>query len=214
MTRVETAQNAIRKGGIIAIVRGDYSVNEILHCAKILLNSTIHILEVTLNSATVLEAIPALRRRFDGELLIGAGTVRTVDLARGAHNAGAEFLVAPNFDLETVQFAQSNDLLHIPGVFTGTEAQTAYAAGCTMLKLFPADIVGPAYLKALRAPLNDIEFIPTGGVSLQNITDYARAGAVAVGLGSQLISKRNEPAGELSERALALRKAWQAGQHG
>ena len=95
-------------------------------------------------------------------------------------------MVSPNFDHETVSFTLGKGLLHLPGVFTATEAQTAFAAGCRMLKLFPMETGGPAYLKALRAPLNDIEFVPTGGVSLENIAEYARAGAVATGLGIEL----------------------------
>jgi 2-dehydro-3-deoxyphosphogluconate aldolase/(4S)-4-hydroxy-2-oxoglutarate aldolase len=132
-----------------------------------------------------------------------------------ACEAGAQFLVSPNFDYDTVSFARMNDLLHLPGVFTTTEAQIAFAAGCRMLKLFPMEALasGPAYLKALRAPLNDIDFVPTGGISLENIADYARAGAVAVGLGSKLVLNREQTSKDLTERAQALRQAWEQGKH-
>ncbi len=197
----------IKQHGIIAIVRGNYPLDEILEIGDALLVAQIQIMEVTLNSAGALEAIAALRRRFGGELVVGAGTVRTVEQFDAAIGAGAQFSVAPNFDRATVESALARDIVHLPGVFTATEVQTAFAAGCRMVKLFPSNSVGPGYLKALRAPLNDVEFVPTGGISVDNIADYAKAGAVAVGMGGSLIPK------EWSREAIiatgrALRKAW------
>lgn len=186
-----------------------------LRIGEALMQGTVTVMEVTLNSPSALDALPKLRQHFEDEMLVGAGTVRDADQAQAALEAGAQFLVSPNFDLETVSFARTNDLLHLPGVFTATEAQTAFAAGCRMLKLFPMEALanGPAYLKALRAPLNDIDFVPTGGVSLENITDYARAGAVAVGLGSKLVLSREQTSQDLTGRAQALRQAWEQGKH-
>jgi 2-dehydro-3-deoxyphosphogluconate aldolase/(4S)-4-hydroxy-2-oxoglutarate aldolase len=123
-------------------------------------------------------------------------------------NAGARFSVAPNFDAEAVALAQANNFLHLPGVFTATEAETAVRAGCRLLKLFPSDMLGPRYLKALRAPLDDIQFVPTGGISAANIGDYRRAGAFACGIGSALVSNPAQSVSELAERARALRRAW------
>jgi 2-dehydro-3-deoxyphosphogluconate aldolase/(4S)-4-hydroxy-2-oxoglutarate aldolase len=147
-------------------------------------------------------------------MLIGAGTVRYGTQVQPALDAGAQFLVSPNFDPDTVARARMAGLLHLPGIFTPSEAQTAFTAGCTVLKLFPADTVGPAYLKALRAPLDDIEFVPTGGINLENIAAYRRAGAVAVGLGSQLVAGRQQASDELTARAKALRAAWEAAGRG
>jgi 2-dehydro-3-deoxyphosphogluconate aldolase/(4S)-4-hydroxy-2-oxoglutarate aldolase len=137
-----------------------------------------------------------------------------VKQAQAAYEAGAQFIISPNLDLESVSFARTKSLLHLPGVFTATEAQSAFAVGCRMLKLFPMEVAGPAYLKALRAPLNDIDFVPTGGVSLENIADYARAGAVAVGLGSKLVTSREQTSQDLTARAQLLRAAWTRGKHG
>jgi 2-dehydro-3-deoxyphosphogluconate aldolase/(4S)-4-hydroxy-2-oxoglutarate aldolase len=134
--------------------------------------------------------------------------VRDVTQTRQAVESGVQFIVSPNFDLDSVTYSLAHDMLHLPGVFTATEAQTAFAAGCRTLKLFPSDMVGPAYLKALRAPLNDIDFVPTGGVSLDNIAAYARAGAVAVGMGSQLVAGRDQASAELTANAQALMSAW------
>ena len=210
-----TAAEKIKKSGIIAILRGDFSVEDMIRIGEALSAGTVTVMEVTLNSPSALTALPKLREHFGEGMLVGAGTARNVDQAQMAREAGAQFLVSPNFDVESAAFARTNDLLHLPGVFTATEAQTAFAAGCRMLKLFPMDALanGPAFLKALRAPLNDIDFVPTGGISLENIADYARAGAVAVGLGSKLVLNREQTSKDLTARAHALRQAWEQGRH-
>ena len=215
MDQMVTTSQRIKQSGIIAILRGDFSVEDTLRIGDALLVGTVTVLEVTLNSPSALMALPKLRSHFGDEMLVGAGTVRDVDHARGAIEAGAQFLVSPNLDLESVSFTRAKGLLHIPGVFTATEAQVAFAAGCRMLKLFPMEALanGAAYLKALRAPLNDLEFVPTGGVSLENIADYARAGAFAVGIGSKLVRSRAESSQELTARARALREAWEQAKH-
>ena len=213
MTEIENASSWIKQNGIIGIVRGDFAADDILRIGEALLAGTVTVMEVTLNTTSVLAALPRLRERFGGEMLIGAGTVRDVSQARQANDSGAQFLVSPNLDLESASYSRTRDLLHLPGVYTATEAQTAFATGCRMLKLFPMETGGPAYLKALRAPLDDIEFVPTGGVSLENISAYARAGAVAVGLGSKLISNREQTSVDLTSRAKALRDAWETGKH-
>ncbi len=211
---IETTSETIKQAGIIAILRGDFSVADMLRIGDALLAGTVNIMEVTLNSPFALQALPQLREHFGNRMLIGAGTVRDASLARQAIEAGAQFMVAPNFDVETVSVAQSRNVLHLPGIFTASEAQTAFVAGCRMLKLFPmVGESGPAYLKALRGPFNDIDFVTTGGISLENIAEYARAGAVAVGMGSKLVLDRQQPSADLTVRAVALRKAWQDAKH-
>jgi len=214
MNSIETASQRVKECGIIAIIRGDFSVDDNLRIGDALLAGTVTVMEVTLNSPSALESLPKLRQHFGDEMLIGAGTVRDVKQAQAAYEADAQFIVSPNLDLESVSFARTKNLLHLPGIFTATEAQSAFAAGCRMLKLFPMEVAGPAYLKALRAPLNDIDFVPTGGVSLENIADYARAGAVTVGLGSKLVTSRQQTSEDLTARAQALRAAWTRGKHG
>lgn len=215
MDSIEAASEKIKQGGIIAILRGDFSTADMIRIGEALMTGTITVMEITLNSPSALTSLPQIHEHFRDEMLIGAGTVRDANQARAAREAGAQFIVSPNFDAESVSFARMNDLLHLPGVFTATEAQTAFTAGCRMLKLFPMEALanGPAYLKALRAPLNDIQFVPTGGVSLENIADYARAGAVAVGLGSKLVLNREQTSTDLTVRAKALRQAWEQGKH-
>ncbi len=199
----------LKADGLVAIVRGDFTLDEQRTIAEALWTGGVKVLEVTLNTRDALESITRLNRDFD-DLLVGAGTVRTADDARRALAAGAQFLIAPCLDLETVALAHEHDALILPGIFTATEAQTAYRAGCTMLKLFPADALGPKYLKALRAPLDDIDFVPTGGVDPDTIEAFHRAGAAAFGIGSYLVKNvrvTTDEAEGLAARARKLRGA-------
>lgn len=184
----ETAAR-VREAGIIAIIRGDFPLAQLRTIADALYSGGVSVLEITLNSANALDGISTIQREMGQHLLVGAGTVRTVADVNQAIEAGAQFLVSPNFDLASVARSQQADLLHLPGIFTATEAQAAYAAGCRMVKLFPADAFGPSYLKALRAPLDHIDFAPTGGIDATNIADYVQAGAVAFGVGGSLVKK-------------------------
>jgi 2-dehydro-3-deoxyphosphogluconate aldolase/(4S)-4-hydroxy-2-oxoglutarate aldolase len=206
------AATQIRQTGIIAIIRGDFPFERLLAIAGAVAEGGVSVVEVTLNSRGALEAIAALRRQAGDDMLIGAGTVRTLEGVNAALNAGAQFLVSPNFDPASVARSQEVGVLHLPGVFTASEAQAAYAAGCQMVKLFPADALGPPYLKALRAPLNDIDFVPTGGIEAANIAAYVRAGAVAFGVGSSLVKSADQDLADLREKAAILAAAFQAAQ--
>lgn len=209
-TSIQDATTFVLDEGLIAIVRGNFPAAKLIEIGDALLASPVLVMEVTLNTTGALDAIRLLRDRFGDQMLVGAGTVRNVAQFDQAIAAGAQFTVAPNLDLPTVQRAQAQDILHLPGVFTPTEAQTAFAAGCKLVKLFPSEVVGPRYLKAIRAPLDDIQFIPTGGITPENVGDYIRAGAAAVGLGSALITGPGQPSDDLITRARAIRAAWKA----
>jgi 2-dehydro-3-deoxyphosphogluconate aldolase/(4S)-4-hydroxy-2-oxoglutarate aldolase len=211
---IASTVNRIKSCGIIAIIRGDFTVDDTLRIADALLAGGVTAMEVTLNSPSALQCLAQLRSMFGNKMLVGAGTVRNVYQAQASHDAGAQFLISPYFDSESASFAETSSLLYLPGVFTPTEAQTAFKAGCKILKLFPMDTVGPAHLRAIRAPLNDIEFVPTGGVSLENIGEYARAGAFAVGLGSKLVLNKEQPSAGLTARAKSLREAWELAKYG
>jgi Entner-Doudoroff aldolase len=209
-----TAQHAammIREHGLIAIMRGDFSLDAFLTIGEVLAENGIRVMEVTLNSTGAGEAIRALRARFGDDLLIGAGTIRRAEQVDESLEAGAQFIVSPNFNPEAVARSQAAGVLHLPGVATPTEAENAFVAGCRMLKLFPADVLGgPTYLKVIRAPLDDIDFVPTGGVVPENAGEYRRAGAVALGLGSALVAK-DWTRENLAARAQALVASWRGG---
>lgn len=205
----QQVSQVICEDGLVAIVRGDFSLVEQQAIGEALLAGGVRILEVTLNTKDALTGIRHLSANFP-KLLVGAGTVRSAKDAEKALEAGANFLVSPNFDAETVAVAHAADTFLLPGVFTATEAQAAYRAGCSVVKLFPADALGPGYLKALRAPLNDVGFVPTGGVDPETIGAFHNAGAVAFGIGSYLIRNVAITAAEgdaLQARAVALRLA-------
>lgn len=203
--------------GLISIIRGSFSLKEMMQMAEALLAGGVKIVEVTLNSTHALEAVRDLQRQFGGEMQVGAGTIRSAEDVQKAVAAGASFLIAPCLDLPSVEAAQQRDTLLLPGIFTASEAQAAFVSGCQTVKLFPADLGGPAYLKALRAPLEHIDFIPTGGVTSQTIADFYRAGAVAFGVGSALVKNVAVTPQELSaltERAAALTRALEKARAG
>ena len=135
------------------------------------------------------EVIAQLAKSMGSEVLIGAGTVLDAGAAERCIDAGAEFIVSPGFDLETVKFANRRDKLMIAGALTPTEVITAWKAGSDFVKIFPCGTVGGAkYIKALKAPLPQIPMIPTGGVNLNTAADFLIAGAAALGIGGELVS--------------------------
>ncbi|MEO0797258.1 MAG: bifunctional 4-hydroxy-2-oxoglutarate aldolase/2-dehydro-3-deoxy-phosphogluconate aldolase [Verrucomicrobiota bacterium] len=206
-TPSETTLSRIKSCGIIAIIRGDYSVDELLVMCRALFTGGVPVFEITLNSTHVEAAIPVIRKALP-DATVGAGTVRTEEQVDLANKIGAQFLVSPNFDAASVSLSRSLDLLHLPGVLTPTEAETAFRAGCPAVKVFPADELGPDYIRALRAPLDDIGFVPTGGVDLFNLATYRQAGALAVGAGSKLVAGRQQSPSQLQTLAQQWRKTW------
>ena len=208
-SHIEETIQRIEQSGVIAILRGDFSIERILGIAETLVRNGISILEITLNSAGALEAIGVLQQEFrPADLLVGAGTVRTLEQFDLALKTGAAFTVAPTLDRETVEQAARLDVIHLPGVMTPSEVEEASRLGSRLVKLFPADFLGPGYLKALRAPLDEIGFVPTGGIGPENLPDYVRAGARAVGVGGSLISGPDQDMVEIQSRTRALREAW------
>lgn len=202
------ASEWLKRGKFIAIIRGKYTQDEMDIIAETLVQTSIISLEITFTTPFALVFIDRLRKKFGNEVLVGAGTVRTKDQVRQAVDAGAQFIVSPNFDPSSAILAQQNDVLHLPGVASPTEAQTAFAAGCKMLKLFPADLLGgPAYLKAIRAPLDDIDFVPSGGITADNVRAYQQAGAIALGVGSWLVPASGWTQDNIKIRSNALHAA-------
>jgi 2-dehydro-3-deoxyphosphogluconate aldolase/(4S)-4-hydroxy-2-oxoglutarate aldolase len=208
-TSREEASRELREAGLIAIIRGNYPLDSLRSIADALEEGGVRVMEITLGSTDALKGISVLRRHVKNRLLVGAGTVRTAQDAKRALEAGAQFLVSPNFDPASAARAREAGLLHLPGVFTASEAQNALAAGCQMQKLFPASEVSPSYLHALRAPLSDIDFVPTGGIDSGRIAPFVEAGAVAFGVGSALIAGPDQPQDDIKRRARRLVTALQ-----
>lgn len=196
----------VEEAGVVAIIRRSKPFDAPA-IARALVAGGVRVLEITLNSHQALEALRAVRAADIPDLIVGAGTVRRAADAQAAIAAGAEFLVSPNFDRPTVEVAHAAGLPMLPGVATPSEAVAAFEAGCGLLKLFPAAALGANYLKLIRDPLDDIKFMATGGVDANNLHEFFQAGAVAVGLGSSLVGKGDEPTHTVTERALEVMSA-------
>lgn len=176
----------IREVGLVPVVRAQ-SADEALALARAIAEGGVPVLEITL---TVPGAIDVIRRVVaDGgdAMLVGAGTVLTAEDAKAVVDAGAQFIVSPGFDAATVAWCRAHDVPVLPGALTPTEVIQAWRAGADFVKVFPCGAVGgAAYLKALKAPLPQIDLVPTGGVTLASAEDFIRAGASALGVGADL----------------------------
>ena len=175
-------------GGIVAIIRAPSS-EQLVPVAKALYEGGIDVIEVTFTVPGVLDILREVRQALGDKILLGAGTVLDTETARAALLAGAEFVVSPVVNLDVIRLCHRYDKLVMPGAFTPTEVLAAWDAGADIVKLFPADVVGPSYLKALRGPLPQVRLLPTGGVNLDTLSDFLSAGACAVGLGGALVEK-------------------------
>jgi 2-dehydro-3-deoxyphosphogluconate aldolase/(4S)-4-hydroxy-2-oxoglutarate aldolase len=187
----------IYEAKIVAIFRGDYQGQWISY-ADALLGGGVSLMEVTLNSAGALDGIAQLKAHYGDRIALGAGTVLTADEAHAAIDAGASFLVAPDTDEEVIAVAKERSVVVIPGAYTPTEIKRAYKLGADMVKVFPS--LSADYLKAVRAPLDHIPLLATGGVSLENAAEFIKAGAVALGIGSYLTKPSMTP-DEVAARA-------------
>ncbi len=183
--------------GIVPVVRAA-SAGEACIAAEAVCQGGIPIVEITMTVPGAVELIRELVKNCGSEILIGAGTVLNADAARRCIEAGAEFLVSPGLNLQTVTFAAGEGKLIMAGALTPTEVMAAWDAGADFIKIFPCGQVGGAkYIKALKGPFPQIPFIPTGGVNLNTAAEFLEAGSVALGIGGELVQadalKANKP---------------------
>jgi 2-dehydro-3-deoxyphosphogluconate aldolase / (4S)-4-hydroxy-2-oxoglutarate aldolase len=179
----------LRDVGIIPVIRAP-SADAAVAVAEALLQAGLTVAEITMTVPNAIDAIGAVAKRFPGEVLVGAGTVTDADTARRAVDAGAEFIVTPCLVPEVIDAANRADVAVLPGALSPSEVFDAFRLGGDMVKIFPAQSVGgAAYLRALRGPFPNIPLVPTGGVTLENVAEMFEAGAAAVGVGTELISK-------------------------
>jgi len=207
----------LREVGIIPIIRAS-SADAVVPVAEALLDAGLPICEITLTIPNAIDAIGAVAKRFSGKLLLGAGTVTDAGMCKRAVDAGAEFIVTPCIVPEVIEAAHRAGVAVLPGALTPGEVFEAFRLGGDMVKVFPAQSVGgAAYLRALRGPFPDIPLVPTGGVTLENLAELFQAGAAAVGVGTELISKdalaRRDYAaiGALAKQFLAAARQARAG---
>ena len=175
--------------GIIAVVRAQKS-EHVIPLSEALLAGGVIAIEITITTPNAIAAIRDARQKLGERALIGVGTILDADTCRSALQAGAEFVFTPVLRPEFVPIVHAAERPIMLGAYTPTEAQTAHEAGADFIKIFPADTLGPGYIKGIRAPLPHLRIVPTGGVDVHNVADFLKAGCAALGVGSSLVSAK------------------------
>lgn len=191
---------ALLRQPMVAIVRAQ-TADAALTLAEACIAGGMTALEVAFTTPDTLDVLRTLRQRHGDRLLLGAGTVLDPETARMAILAGAQMIISPAVSVETIRLCQRYQVLSMPGALTPTEIVAAMEAGADLVKVFPAETLGPAYLQALRAPLPQAPLMPTGGVTVENLHEWFANGALAVGIGGGL----SGPAAQGDYRAVTER---------
>jgi 2-dehydro-3-deoxyphosphogluconate aldolase/(4S)-4-hydroxy-2-oxoglutarate aldolase len=175
--------------GIVAIIRAP-SGELLVDVAEALSAGGIDVMEVTFTIPGAIRVLEQVSDKLGDRVLLGAGTVLDTETARAAILAGAEFIVSPSTNIDVIGVCKRYSKLSMPGAFTPTEVIAAWQAGADIVKIFPSDVHGPKYLKALRGPYPQVRMMPTGGVTLETAADFLKAGACALGIGGSLVEAR------------------------
>jgi 2-dehydro-3-deoxyphosphogluconate aldolase/(4S)-4-hydroxy-2-oxoglutarate aldolase len=175
--------------GLVAVIRRP-PADKIDRIAEALVDGGVGALEITVDTPGVFDMIRKIKAVFGKKVLVGAGTVLDAETAKIAIDAGSDFIFSPIFDEATITLTNRYGKISIPGVMTPTEIVKAYQAGADVMKIFPGRSLGVDYIKELRGPLSHIPMMPTGGVDLDNVGQFIKNGAVAVGVGGSLIDKK------------------------
>ena len=182
---------------VVAVIRAA-SGERLVEVAEALLRGGVEVMEVTFTVPGAVRVLEQMADRIGDRVLLGAGTVLDSETARIAMLAGAQFIVSPSLNLDVIETCRRYDKLVMPGALTPTEVVTAWQAGADIVKVFPADVGGPNYLRALKGPLPQIPLMPTGGVDLETAVPFLRAGACALGVGGSLVEKKAVESGDFS----------------
>lgn len=188
MTKQEIVDKII-ESGVVAVIRME-EPEKLLRVVEAINAGGIDVIEITMTVPNAIKLIEQVSKEFEEKVLVGVGSVLNKNMAQDAINAGAKFVVSPILKKEVVETAQKNNISVFPGCFTPTEIYTAYEMGAEIIKVFPADILGMQFIKAVKAPIPNINLMPTGGVTLTNISEWIQAGACAVGIGTALLEKK------------------------
>jgi len=197
MNKVEKLK-IIRDTGVIAIMRAKSS-EQLISAADAIKKGGVKVIEITMTTPGALEVISTAKKRYGSEVIFGAGSVLDPETGRAAILAGADFVVAPTLNLELIAMCNRYSIPVAPGCYTPTEALTGWEAGADLIKLFPASFGGPDLVKAILAPLPQIQIIPVGGVNLETAAEFIKKGSAALGVGSSLVSQKLLDAGDLDE---------------
>ena len=185
----ENQLRQVLESGIVAVVRSPDS-QQLVEVVRALADGGVTVAEITMTVPGALDVLRQVKQTLGDRVLLGAGTVLDTETARAVLLAGAEFIVSPTVNIDVIRLCQRYDKLVMPGAFTPTEILHAWEAGADIVKVFPAEVVGPAYFKALRGPLPQIRLMPTGGVDLTTASTFLGAGACCLGIGSQLVEPK------------------------
>jgi 2-dehydro-3-deoxyphosphogluconate aldolase / (4S)-4-hydroxy-2-oxoglutarate aldolase len=192
----QEVMSRIRDVGIVPVIRAE-SADEAGRVISAIRAGGVSVLEITMTVPGAVSLIAEVARQVGNDAVVGAGTVLDADTARAVILAGARFVVSPSLDLATIACCRRYSVAVMPGALTPTEVVAAWQAGADIVKVFPANAVGGAsYIKALKAPLPQVELCPTGGVSLETAADFIRAGACALGVGNDLVDLKALRAGQ------------------
>lgn len=205
----------IERSGVVAIVRLD-DYTHAPEMARALADGGVEAVEFTYTNPAAGEAVRATKAVLGDDMLIGAGTVLDPETARAAILLGADFIVTPTVQVDTIRLCQRYSVPTVIGAFTPTEILTAWEAGASIVKVFPASVGGPRYLKDVRGPLPQVRLMPTGGVSFENAAEFIKAGAVGVAAGSNLVDAEtvgNQDWATLTARARQLVDAVRAARN-
>jgi 2-dehydro-3-deoxyphosphogluconate aldolase/(4S)-4-hydroxy-2-oxoglutarate aldolase len=203
----QSVLDQILETGVIAIMRANSS-DQLLSAAEAILAGGVVAIEVTMTTPNALEVIRQATTKFGNQVLFGVGSVLDSETARAAILAGAKFVVCPTLSLGTIQICQRYSVPVMPGAFTPTEILTAWEAGADVVKVFPASVGGPAFIKALKGPLPHIQLAAVGGVNFETTADFFRAGVCVVGVGGELVNQKlldNREFATITERARKFR---------
>ena len=203
--------NKVIEGKVVAVVRAN-SPEEAIKISEACIDGGIVAIEVTFTVDYAQDVIRALKEKFAGKLLIGAGTVLDSETARVAILNGADFIVSPAFDEASAKLCNRYQIPYMPGCMTITEMVRAMECGCDVIKVFPGNAFGPSFIKAIKGPLPQINVMPTGGVNLNNVQEWLKNGCVAVGVGGDLTApaKKGDYAGVTELAKQFMEKAHQA----
>lgn len=175
--------------GVVAIIRTDDG-DELVSICEALVQGGLVAIEITMTSPGAIEAIYSASKKLQGKAMIGAGSVLDTETARIAMLAGADFIVSPIVSRDIIEMCKRYGKIVIPGAFSPTEIMHAWESGADVVKIFPATKLGPAFIKDIKGPMPQVRLTPTGGVGLENLGDFLRAGAAFVGVGSSLVNRQ------------------------
>jgi len=213
---MSTGIDTIKNTGVVAIMRAKSS-DQLLRVADAIREGGVNVIEVTMTTPGALDIINKAVGKYADEVFFGIGSILDSESARTAILAGAGFVVCPTLNIKVIQLCKRYSVPVIPGAYTPTEVLTAWEAGADIVKVFPASVGGPAYIKAIKAPLPQVKLMPVGGVDLNTTADFIRAGCDAVAVGSALVDQKLLESGDFStitERARRFKEEVEKGRKG